>query len=80
VLDRNKSTISRELSGNTGPRGYRPKQASEMSADQAQNSRNANTVPAWVNDQAQFLLQLQWSLEQIPSKLPIINQTVHMCL
>ena len=63
VLDRNKSTISRELSRNTGSRGYRPKQACEMSADRAQNSRNANTVPAWVNDQAQLLLQLQWSPE-----------------
>jgi hypothetical protein len=32
-----------------------------MSADRAQNSRNANTLPAWVNGQAQLLLQLQWS-------------------
>ena len=50
LLDRHKSTISRELSRNTGYRGYLPKQACEMSADRAQNSRNANTVPAWVND------------------------------
>ena len=35
VLDRKKSTISRELSRNTGSRGYRPKQACEMSADRA---------------------------------------------
>ena len=77
VLDRNKSTISRELSRNTGSRGYRPKQACEMSADRAQNSRNANTVPAWVNDQAQLLLQLQWSPEQIASKLPISHETVY---
>jgi len=73
LLDRHKSTISRELSRNTGSRGYRPKQACEMSADRAQNSRNANTAPAWLNDQAQLLLQLQlqWSPEQIASKLPI---------
>ena len=77
VLDRSKSTISRELSRNTGSRGYRPKQACEMSAERAQNSRNANTVPAWVNDQAQLLLQLQWSPEQIASKLPISHETVY---
>jgi IS30 family transposase len=69
VLERSKSTISRELSRNTGSLGYWPKQACEMSADRAQNSRNANTVPAWVNDQAQLLLQMQWSPEQIASKL-----------
>jgi IS30 family transposase len=78
VLDRSKSTISRELSRNTGSRGYRPKQACEMSADRAQNSRNANTVPAWVNDQAQLLLQLQWSPEQIASKLPISHETIYL--
>ena len=77
LLDRHKSTISRELSRNTGSRGYRPKQACEMSADRAQNSRNANTVPAWVNDQAQLLLQLQWSPEQIASQLPISHETVY---
>jgi transposase, IS30 family len=78
LLDRHKSTISRELSRNTGSRGYRPKQACEMSADRAQNSRNANTVPAWVNDQAQLLLQLQWSPKQIASKLPISHETVYL--
>jgi IS30 family transposase len=44
LLDRHKSTISRELNRNTGSRGYRPKQACEMSADRAQNCRNASTV------------------------------------
>ena len=78
LLDRHKSTISRELTRNTGSRGYRPKQACEMSAERAQNSRNANTVPAWVNDQAQLLLQLQWSPEQIASKLPISHETVYL--
>jgi IS30 family transposase len=39
---------------------------------------NANTVPAWVNDQAQLLLQLQWSPEQIASNLPISHETVYL--
>ena len=51
VLDRNKSAISRELIRNTGSRGYRPKQACEMSADRGQNRRNANAVAPWVKDE-----------------------------
>jgi IS30 family transposase len=77
VLDRNKSTISRELSRNTGPRGYRPKQACEMSADRAQNSRNANAVAPWVKDEVNALLRVQWSPEQIASQLPISHETVY---
>ena len=77
ILDRNKSTISRELSRNTGSRGYRPKQACEMSADRAQNSRNASTVAPWVKEQANALLRVQWSPEQIASQLPISHETVY---
>jgi IS30 family transposase len=77
VLDRNKSTISRELSRNTGSRGYRPKQACEISADRAQNSRNASTVAPWVKEQANALLRVQWSPEQIASQLPISHETVY---
>jgi IS30 family transposase len=77
VLDRNKSTISRELSRNTRSRGYRPKQACEMSADRAQNSRNASTVAPWVKEQANALLRVQWSPEQIASQLPISHETVY---
>ncbi len=50
LLDRHKSTISWELSRNTGSRGYRTKQASEISADRAQHSRNAPTVEPWVRE------------------------------
>jgi IS30 family transposase len=77
VLDRNKSTISRELSRNTGSRGYRPKQACEMSADRAQNSRNANSVAPWVKDEVNAMLRVQWSPEQIASQLPISHETVY---
>jgi len=77
VLDRNKSTISRELSRNTGSRGYRPKQACEISADRSQNSRNASTVASWVKDEANAMLRVQWSPEQIASKLPISHETVY---
>ena len=77
LLDRHKSTISRELSRNTGSRGYRPKQACEMSADRAQNSRNANAVAPWVKDEVNALLRVQWSPEQIASQLPISHETVY---
>ena len=77
LLDRHKSTICRELSRNTGSRGYRPKQACEMSADRAQNSRNAPTVEPWVREAACALLCIQWSPEQIASQLPISHETVY---
>ena len=78
LLDRHKSTISRELRRNSGSRGYRPKQACEKSAGRAQNSRNASTVPTWVHEQTRLLLQFQWSPEQIASKLPISHETVYL--
>ena len=77
VLDRNKSTISRELSRNTGSRGYRPKQACEMSAVRSQNSRNASTIAPWVKDEANALLRVQWSPEQIAARLPLSHETVY---
>ena len=77
LLDRHKSTISRELSRNTGSRGYRPKQACEICANRAQNSRNAPTVEPWVREAACALLCIQWSPEQIASQLPISHETVY---
>ena len=71
VLDRNKSTISRELSRHTGSRGHRSKQAREMSAVRSQRSRNTSTVAPWVEDEANALLRVKWSPEQIASRLPI---------
>ena len=52
LLDRHKSTISRELSRNRGLKGYRPKQACELTAKRSEQSRNAACVPAWVCEQA----------------------------
>jgi len=47
-----------------------------MSSDRAQNSRNENTVIAWVNEQAQLPLQLQWSPEQIARQRHINDDTI----
>jgi IS30 family transposase len=77
LLDRNKSTISRELIRNTGSRGYRPKKACEFSAERAQNSRNAPTVEPWVREEACSLVRMQWSPEQIAARLPISHETLY---
>jgi IS30 family transposase len=77
LLGRSKSTISRELRRNAGSRGYRPKQACELSRQRAQGSRNAALVAPWVKAQATALLQLQWSPEQIAGKLPVSHETIY---
>jgi IS30 family transposase len=77
LLDRHKSTISRELRRNSGSRGYRPKQACERSVERAQNSRNAPTIAPWIREEACTLLCLQWSPQQIASKLPISHETLY---
>jgi IS30 family transposase len=48
-----------------------------MSTYRSQNSRNASTVASWVKDEANALLRVQWSPEQIASKLPISHETVY---
>ena len=78
VLNQHKSTISRKLSRSNGSRLYRPKQACEIPADRVQNIRNANTMLIWVNVQAQLLLQLQWSPEQIAINLHISHETLYL--
>lgn len=75
--DRHKSNISRDLSRNTGSRGYRPEQACEISADRRQNSRNVPTVKAWVREAACDLLCIQWGPGHISSNLPIRHETVY---
>ena len=50
LLDRHKSTISRELSRNRGLKGYRPKQACASAAKRSEKSRNAATMcPGWLS-------------------------------
>ena len=67
LLDRHKSTISRELSHSTGSRGYRPKQACDMSTHRSQNSRNACTLALWVKDGPMSCC----ACNGVPSKLPL---------
>jgi len=64
ILDRHKSTVSREVRRNTGLRGYRPKQAQRLTEER----RQAKILPrichtTW--DNVTKLLRQDWSPEQI---------------
>ena len=78
LLGRDKSTISRELRRNAGCRGYKAKQACELACKRSESSRNANTLAPWVKEQASALLRLQWSPEQIASKLPLSHESLYL--
>lgn len=77
LLGRHKSTISRELRRNKGFRGYRPKQACELALKRSELSRNASTIAPIVMEQANAMLQLQWSPEQIAGKLPVSHEALY---
>lgn len=76
-LGRHKSTISRELGRNEGWRGYRPKQACELALSRSHGSRNAREVAPWVKREAEVLLSLQWSPEQVSARLPVSHETLY---
>lgn len=69
LLGRHRSTISRELSRGRGQRGYRAEQACRKASERAQRSRNARRVDARVWADVAFYLGVQWSPEQIASRL-----------
>ena len=75
ILERSKSTISRELSRNCGQRGYRPKQAHCSSVER--RSMNAWTIDDATWRFAQEKLLLQWSPEQISGHAAISPETVY---
>lgn len=78
LLGRDKSTISRELRCNAVCRGYRAKQACELTCKRYESSRNASTLAPWVKEQARELLRLQWSPEQIAGKLPVRRESLYL--
>jgi transposase, IS30 family len=77
LLGRHKSSISRELSRNTGKRGYRPQQADQRYRERAQCSRNARRIGEAIRALVAELLSLQWSPEQIAASLPISHETIY---
>jgi IS30 family transposase len=68
-----KSTISRELKRNHGQRGYRPKQAAELTtARQRQRLQPRIQLATWA--QVETLLRHQWSPQQITGRLALVGQ------
>jgi len=64
ILERHKSTISREIGRNTGLRGYRPKQAQRLTNERRQSKvRSLISSNTWLV--VEQLIKLDWSPEQI---------------
>ena len=71
-LGRHPSTIGRELSRNTGLRGYRPQQAQRLANERKQHHRHTQiTDVTWKN--VKLLLKQAWSPEQISQWLTLIG-------
>ena len=68
LLNRHKSTISRELARNTGLKGYRPKQACLLAEERSLGSRNATQITASDWGKAVDYLLAQWSPVQIANQ------------
>jgi IS30 family transposase len=64
ILERHKSTISREIARNTGLRGYRPKQAQRL-AEERRYSKAHRRIGHTVWNNIRKLLREEWSPEQI---------------
>jgi IS30 family transposase len=64
IMNRDKSTISREIRRNTGLRGYRAKQAQRLADERRQDKAHHRITDAnWTN--VEHLLRMDWSPEQI---------------
>ena len=64
-LDVHKSTISRELSRNTGERGYRPKQANEKALERRAQATPKKRILAETWEMVEEKLHQDWSPEQV---------------
>ena len=65
TLEVHKSTISRELSRNTGERGYRPKQATEKACERRANATTRKRISAETWAVVEEKLRQDWSPEQV---------------
>ncbi len=63
MIGKHKSTISREVGRNQGQRGYRPKQAQQMSMDRRKKATPRIQAATWALIESK--LQEDWSPEQI---------------
>ena len=77
LMDRHKSTISREIGRNTGLKGYRPKQACLLAEKRSLGSRNATQIDSKDWDEAVTCLHKKWSPEQIADQVGISHETIY---
>ena len=68
-VDVHPSTISRELSRNTGRRGYRPKQANDAAQRRRREAAKAELMTLELQSKITEYLHLEWSPEQISGYL-----------
>ena len=68
LLERNKSTISRELKRNRGRRGYRPQQAHALAVARRHAKANPR-IDGQIWQQIEVLIREEWSPEQIVGRL-----------
>lgn len=78
LLDRHRSTISRELARGRGQQGYRARQACSKASERSVHSRNARMIEASTWADVAFYLGLQWSPEQIASRLSVSHESIYL--
>lgn len=74
LMERHKSTISREMTRNRGARGYRPKQAHALSQSRIRAAQNSPRVAAETWAIVDVKLAETWSPEQISGHLKVNQQ------
>ncbi|MDZ7938629.1 MAG: IS30 family transposase [Rhodoferax sp.] len=74
LMGRHKSTISRELRRNRGLRGYRPKQAHQLSQERMSACQNGRRIADAIWVVVDSKLDLAWSPEQISGYLKVNGQ------
>ena len=77
ILRRHRSTIYREVSRNSGLRGYRPKQAELLASRRSERSRNAPKISRSLWQSVADLLREQLSPEQISAQLEVSHETIY---
>ena len=74
LMERHKSTISREMTRNRGARGYRSKQAHALSQSRIRAAQNSPRVAAGTWAIVHLKLAETWSPEQISGHLKVNGQ------
>ena len=77
ILRRHRSTIYREISRNSGLKGYRPRQAEELTRQRSEHSRNGLKITPEIWRAVDELLHQQLSPEQISAKLEVSHEAIY---